>query len=343
MPPKQDPPLHTQMLNLAFGHFRTQAIYVAARLGIADLLKDGPRTTTELAGLTGAHAASLYRLLRALAGIGIFAEDDEGRFGLTPLATTLESGSPASVLPAVLLGGSEFHWDSWSNLLHSVMTGESAFEHVHGARFFDYLSANPDAEAVFAAWMTRSSELNNPAIVTSYDFWKFRTIVDVGGGEGSLLAAVLRANPAAHGILFDLPGVIEAAQRGIAVDLPGRVDLVRGSFFDLAPRGGDLYLLKTVIHDWNDELSIRILRNCREAMSAESRLLVIESVIPSGNEPHFSKFMDLNMLVLNHGGRERTEAEYRSLFRSAGLELTQVIPTPSPFSVLESVRARVVE
>ncbi len=326
------------MLQLGLGHFRSQAIYVAAKLGIADLLEKGPKSAVELSRMTDTHADSLYRLLRALASIGVFAEDESGRFRMTPLATTLQSNSANSVRAALLLGGSDFHWGAWSDLLYSIRTGQSAFEHVHGMRFFDYLAKHADAEARFGAWMTRSSELNNPAIVNGYDFSGFRTIVDVGGGQGSLLVAILRANPNARGVLFDVAGVIEAARQGEAGRLGERCEMVEGSFFESVPRGGDLYLLKTVIHDWDDELAVRILTSCREAMSAQSRLLVIESIVPDGNQPHFSKFMDLNMLVLNHGGRERREGEYRLLFDRAGLELTSVRDTASPFDLIEGVR-----
>jgi hypothetical protein len=328
-------PPHLQMLVLGTGHFVSQAIYVAAKLGIADLLKDVPKTAAELSRVTATHAESLYRLLRALASIGVFAEDGGGRFCVTPLAATLQSDSPNSIRAALLLGGSDFHQDAWRDLMYSIQTGESAFEHVHGMRFFEYLASHAGAEALFGAWMTRSSELNNPAIVSCYDFSRFRTIVDVGGGQGSLLAAILKANPATRGVLFDLAGVMEAARRSEAVELRSRCEMVEGNFFEAVPRGGDLYLLKTVVHDWDDELSIAILGNCKEAMAGHSRLLVIESIVPGGNAPHASKFMDLNMLVLNHGGRERSEGEYRLLFERAGLEVTSITGTASPYSLIE--------
>ncbi|MCF6155288.1 MAG: methyltransferase [Candidatus Brocadia sp.] len=331
-------PLQLHMMHLAAGHFRAQAIYVAAKLGIADLLKDGPKTINELSNATKAHAYSLYRLLRALASIDIFQEEEEGRFGLTPLATTLQSDSTTSVLPGVLLAGSEFHWEAWSNLFHSVMTGESAFEHINGIRFFDYLAKNPDAGVTFDAWMTRSSEMQIPAIVNSYDFSGYQTIVDIGGGHGSLLAAILKANPHLKGILFDMPEVLRSAKKIRNTGIEARCEMVSGDMFRSIPPGGDLYILKTVIHDWSDELSIKILRNCHAAMTDQTRLLVIESIVPTGNQPHFSKFMDLNMLVLNHGGRERTEAEYRSLFHSAGFRLTNSIKTPSPLNLIEGIR-----
>jgi hypothetical protein len=328
-----------QMMELATGHMRAQAVYVAAKLGVADLLKDGPKTVEEIGESTQAHPGSLYRLLRALASIGIFNEQDDGRFALTPLATTLQSDGPNSVRPLVLLGGEEFHWGAWSNLLHSVTTGQCAFEHVHGMRFFEYLTKHPQAGVTFDTWMTRASQMQIPAIVSSYDFSDCRTVVDVGGGHGSLLAAILKANAHLKGILYDLPEVIQGAREIGRTGVAERCEAVGGNLFETVPRGGDAYLLKTVIHDWSDKLSLRILKNCHEAMADGARVLLIESIVPAGNQPHSSKFMDLNMLVLNHGGRERTEAEYRSLLEAAGLKLSQIIPTPSPLSVIEGVRA----
>lgn len=310
---------------------------VAAALGIADLLKDGAKPSAELSRLTGAHPQALYRLLRALASLGVFAEDKDGAFHLTPLAVTLQSDSPNSVRAAALLAGARFHWGSWSNLKHSVMTGECAFEHVHSMELFDYLRKDPAAAVAYDGWMTRQSEMQISALVNSYDYARFPTIVDVGGGHGALLAAILKAHPAVSGILFDLPEVLGAAKVIGESELEARCSIVGGDMFESVPRGGDLYLLKSVIHDWSDDLAVRILRNCRGATTPESRLLLIESVVPAGNQPHFSKFMDLNMLVLTHGGRERTEAEYRALFEAAGFELARVIGTPSPMSLLEGV------
>lgn len=334
---KDQIPLQLHMMHLATGHFRTQAIYVAAKLGIADLLKDGSKTVDELSNATKAHACSLYRLLRALASIDIFREEEDGRFCLTPLATTLRSDSMNSVLPGVLLAGSEFHWEAWGNLFYSVMTGESAFEHIHDMRFFDYLPKNPDDGATFDAWMTRSSEMQIPAIMNSYDFSMYQTIVDIGGGHGSLLAAILQTNPHLKGILFDMPEVLKAAKKFRNAGIDTRCEMTGGDMFKSIPQGGDLYILKTIIHDWSDELSIKILRNCHTAMTDHARLLVIESIVPTGNQPHLSKFMDLNMLVLNHGGRERTESEYRTLFHAAGFRLTNIIKTPSPLSLIEGI------
>lgn len=333
------PPLHAQMMQIATGHMRTQAIVTAARLGVADRLREGPKSSAELAKEVGAHPRSLYRLLRALAGMGIFAEDAEGRFALTPLGETLRSDTPNSVLAAILLGGSDFHWNSWSNLTRSVRTGQCAFEHVHQMRFFDYLTQHPDAAATFDAWMTRSTELDLPTLLESCRFGDCKIVADVGGGHGILLAAILARHPHLRGILFDLPHVVSSATALRDAALAGRCEVVGGDMFSRIPAGADLYMLKCILHDWSDELSVQILKNCRAAMAGDGRLLVIEAIVPPGNEPHFSKTMDLNMLVLNHGGMERTAEEYRALLEAAGLELVRTIPTASPLSLIEARRA----
>lgn len=336
--PEPKPP-HLEMLEIATGHFRSQAIYVAAALGIADLLEDGPKNCGELSRAAGAHPEALYRLLRALVSIGVFERNKNGDFQLNRLASTLLRNSPNSVRNAALLAGARFHWDSWSHLSYSVLTGKCAFEHVHGAELFDYLRGNAAAAAVYEGWMTRASEMQVRAVVESYDYARFGTIVDVGGGHGALLAAILNSNPAVRGILFDLPEIIRDARIIADSGLDARCSGQAGDMFESVPRGGDLYILKTVIHDWSDGLAVRILGNCREAMTAGSRLLLIESVVPEGNGPHPSKFMDLNMLVLTHGGRERTIGEYRALFEAGGFELAQVIATRSPMSLLEGIPA----
>jgi SAM-dependent methyltransferase len=323
------------MLEIVTGHFRAQAVCVAAKLGIADLLKEGRKRADELSRATGANRDALYRLLRALASLGIFAEDPDGLFQLTPLAETLRSDSPNSIRGAALLGAESFHWNSWTNLTHSIMTGESAFEHVHGMEMFQYLSRHPEEAAIYNNWMSRRSDTQIPAIVSSYEFSRFSTVLDVGGGHGALLAAILGANPGVSGILFDLPALAGAGRLLHGPGVNERCRIVEGDMFESVPSGADLYVLKTVIHDWNDDLSLRVLKNCRKAMASGARLLLIESVVPAGNMPHFSKFMDLNMLVLTHGGRERTESEYRVLFHAAGFELTRVIETPAQMSLLE--------
>ena len=315
-----------------------QAVAVAAKLGIADLLTEGAKTAEELARETGAHPPTLYRLLRALTGVGIVAQDDDLRFSLAPLGAALRSG-PESGRERTRFFGEPFVWDAWGHLEHSVMTGTSAFRDAHGVGFFEFFAGNADAAATFHAFMTRQSELQVPLILAAYDFSEARKIVDVGGGHGSLLAAVLRANPGATGVLYDLAEVVENATHVRAPDLAARCKTVAGSFFETVPGGGDCYLLKLVIHDWDDQRAVEILRNIRAAIAADGRLLLLEAVMPAGNDYHHAKFMDLNMLVLTDGGRERTEDEFRELFRAAGFALARTVATASPLSIVEAVPA----
>ncbi len=327
-----------EMINLAFGHFRTQALAVAAILGLPDLLADGPQSAEALAARVGADADALNRLMRALTVIGVFGERDDGRFEMTPLAATLKSDHPTSLRPLLVLLGQTFHWGAWTHLLHSVRTGEPAFERMHGQRFFDYLAADPDAERIYGAWRTRQTELQIPAIVDAYDFSRFRSVVDVGGGHGRLLAAILKANPKMRGTLFDRPEVVEAAGELERSGVADRAEKASGDFFEALPKGRDLYVLKTVVHHWNDDLAVAILEKCREAMSDGARLVVIESVVPGPNQAHASKLQDLNMLVLSHGGRERTAGEYRRLVERAGLTFMTIVPSRSPLSLIEARR-----
>ena len=326
-----------QILELATGFMQTQAIHVAADLGIADLLKDGPKSADELAAMTGAHGPSLYRLLRALASVDIFAEIDQGVFRQTPLGTTLQLDHPLSVQPLAHLVGDPSWWRSWGSLSHAIKTGEPAIEHVFDMHLFDYLGQHPQTASVFNAWMTRLSQMTDPALVSSYDFSGFKQVVDVGGGHGSFLITILQANPALKGVLFDLPEVVSTVDLNGA-PLADRCEIVGGDFFSSLPAGGDAYVLKQISHDWHDDSCIEILRNCHEAMTANGRLLVIDAVLPSDNAPDINKFIDLQMLVLTHGGKERTEAELRSLFKAGGFQLTRIIPTPTLFKIIEGKR-----
>jgi O-methyltransferase domain/Dimerisation domain len=325
------------LLRLASSHWVGQAVHVAAKLGVADLLEDGPKTPAALAEATGAHAGALHRLLRALASLGVFAEDGAGRFTLTPLAEGLRTSVPGSLRAYAILMGEEWHWRPWGELLASVRTGRPAFQEVFGQDVFQYLGKHPDAASVFNAAMTSRTGQENAAVTAAYD-WPAGTIVDIGGGQGALLAAILERTPGARGVLFDLPHVIAAAAGLIeGAGLTARCELAAGSFFEQVPAGGDLYLLKRVIHDWDDERAAAILRRCRAAMGEGSRLLVIEHVLPSGNAPSWGKLLDLQMLVMTPGGRERDEAGFRSLLASAGLVLERIIPAGPTASLIEAV------
>ncbi len=327
-----------QMLNrMIVGSWVTQAIYVAAELGIADLLEAGPRTSGELARETGADGGSLYRVLRALASIDVFHEDGEGRFSLTPMGKLLGTGSPGSKRALAIMAGAEFY-RSWGGILSAVQTGEAVFDDVFGKPFFQYMSDNPDRWRIYDAAMTGVHDSETKPVLDAYDFSSFRTVVDVGGGNGLALAAILRRHPGLRGILFDLPPVAERAREVLAGSgVSGRCSFIGGDFFESVPTSADAYLLRHVIHDWKDGEAIAILRNCRDAMQPEGRVLVVETVIPSGNGPCFGKWLDLMMLVV--GGRERTREQYSELFTAAGLRLTRIVPTAHEVSVIEAMRA----
>jgi hypothetical protein len=337
--PIRSPAPLQQMLQLLNGHCVEQALHVAAVLGIADLLADGAKGVDELASATGAHGPSLYRVLRMLAGIGVFDEGTNGRFTLTPLGATLRSDVPDSVRDRAIFYGSPEMWRTWGNLRHAVMTGESPFEHTHGEPFYEYLARHPGVGAPFNRYMTKSSEQHNPAIVASYDFSSIGTLVDVGGGHGATLAAILQRHPALRGILYDLPPVVGQASRLEAAGLAGRCTVIGGDMLEGVPGGGDAYLIKWVLMDRPDDVAVRLLGNCAAAMGDDGKVLVVEMVMPPGGGPSFSKVMDVQMLLVFGGGRLRTEAEFRDLFAAAGLRLTRVTPTASPNSIIEGVRA----
>lgn len=332
-----DQPPRQVILQMLTGFWVSQAIYVAAKLGIADLVKDGPKTAVELAQACGAHDTSLHRLLRMLASVGVFAEDSQGRFGLTPLAQCLVE-TPGSQRAAALMMGEE-HYRCWGELEYSICTGKTAFDKIFGQPIFDYLSQHPEQARIFDAAMSGIHGAETQVMLEAYNFHGVHTLVDIGGGNGSVLCATLHRYPQMRGVLYDLPGVIDRAQRNIAeAGLAARCQAVGGSFFESVPAGGDAYMMRHIIHDWTDEQSLTILRHCRAVMGPTSRLLVIESVIPPGNNPSFAKQLDVNMLVIP-GGQERTESEYRTLFEAAGLRLARIVPTRMEISVIEGVPA----
>lgn len=328
----------TALLRLATGHEAAQAVIVAARLGLADLLADGPRDAAELAAAADAHAPSLHRLLRALAALGVVAEQPDGRFALGPLGAPLRDGVPGSLRPLVLLFGHDEFWQSWGALEHAVRTGETALRHLWGVETsFDRYAAEPALGSVFNAGMTA---LSGRAIAAVLGVWRFPAtglVVDVGGGEGALLAAVLRANPGLRGVLFDLPPVAAAAHAALAGQgLGSRAEAVGGDMFAAVPPDGDIYMLKSVLHDWADGPAGAVLRSVRAAMAPAARLLAIERVMPDrmGPEARMVALADLRML-LRTGGRERTKAEFRALFEAAGLRWLRTVPTAAGFAILE--------
>jgi hypothetical protein len=332
-------PAHVSTMELSLSFWYTQAIYVAAKVGIADHLANGPRTPAELATATGMDAPSLFRLLRALSSIGIFAEDKRGRFSLTPMADSLRTDAPNSVRAVAIMAGEDWWWRAWGKIAYSVQTGKSSFEHVHGMAFFDYMKANPEAGAVFDSAMTAYSIQTAYQVAVAYPFPARGVLVDVGGGHGELITTILRLHPGLRGILMDLPSTLEASPSLVeSKELSGRCEIVGGDFFKAVPEGGDIYLLKHVLHDWDDERATTILENCHRAMLPGAKLLLVEMVIPTGNRPFLGKFLDLGVLMMADGARERTEPEYRDLLSAAGFNLTHIRSLPSPDSVIEAVR-----
>jgi len=336
MQENQMPPVAV-LMDMVFGKTYTQLVAVAARLGIADMLSDGAKSVEELAIATNTHAPTLYRILRALASKGIFAEEKNGQFILTPLAEPLQNDAPDSVRHFAIMYGSDWHNEAWSNLLHSVQTGETAFDNRFGQGVFEHPTQHPEQFEIFNNAMTSVSKFDAFVVRLSYDFSVFGTVVDVGGGHGLLLAEILKANPELKGIIFDLPHVAAGARTVLEqAGLTERCRVVEGSFFESIPAGGDAYILKMIMHDWVDERSLEILKNCRRAMKQESKLLVIDGVIQHGNDPDFAKILDIEMLVCP-GGLERTEAQFRDLFTKAGFDLKRVIRTLSHVCILECV------
>jgi hypothetical protein len=315
----------------------TQLLYVTATLRLADHLQAGPHSPQQLAHTVGVHPQALYRLLRALASVGIFAEQADGTFRLTPRARLLQTDAPGSLHSVAVLYGEDWLWQAYGQLLWSVQTGRPAFDQVHGESLFAYLQHHPVAAAIFQDAMSGFSAHEAAAILAAYDFSGVQRVVDVGGGQGALLTALLQAHSHLSGVLFDLAEVIASAEPRIAAaGLDARCRCVSGDFFAAVPPGGDLYVLKSVLHNWNDDRSAQILRQCRAAMGAHARLLLVERVIPSGNTPSEGKLFDINMLVVL-GGQERTAVDYGTLLARAGLRLTAVRPTQTPVSLLEAV------
>jgi hypothetical protein len=335
--PSDAPPV--EMLQMIAGFWVSRAIYAAAKLGIADLITDAPKSVAELAAATNTHAPSLYRVLRALSSVGVFAQDAEGRFAQTPLSATLLTDAPGSLRWLAMTELGEEHYPAWEEFLYSIRTGERAFDRRFGKTAWEFFAENPENARIFNNAMTGTTAMITEGVLGAYDFSELRRVVDVGGGHGELLASILKTNPRATGVLFDAPQVVSGAGARLeAAGVAGRCEIVGGDFFESVPAGADAYTMKWILHDWDDEQSTRILKNIRRASTDDGRLLVIEAVIPAGDEPHFGKFIDLNMLVMT-GGRERTEEEFRALFAAAGFRLTRVVPTPSPVSVIEGVPA----
>lgn len=327
-----------EMNRLLSGYWLSKAVSVAAKLDIADLLAQGDLSVDDLARETKTHGPSLYRMLRALASVGVFAEVTPGRFSLSPMASCLRSnvlGSQRAL--AIMLGEEQFR--AWSELLYSVQTGKPGFDRVIGMPVFEFLSKNREQAKVFDAAMVGVHGRETSAMTDVYDFSDIAVLADIGGGNGSLLITVLQKYPAMRAILYDLPGVTERAKISLqAAGLADRCQVIGGNFFESVPSGADAYLMRHIIHDWDEEKATTILQNAHRAIRNAGRLLIVESIIPSGNDPAFGKLLDLHMLVVP-GGKERTEQEYRTLFEAGGFRLTSIVPTKAEVSVIEGRKA----
>jgi hypothetical protein len=334
----QTPPeTRARLRELIEGYRMTQMVHVAAKLRIADHLKSGPLTVKELARLTSTHEDSLYRLLRTLAGLGVFSEEDGPGFRLTPMADLLRSDVSGSLRVSAEVTGEPWMWRPWGHLMHSIKTGEVAFDNLYGKHTWDWFAENPGPAQLFNSLMDEGTDAETRAVLAGYDFGGAQTVVDIGGGRGVLLAAVLGVNTKVRGILFDLPHVIEDARKTLDSRVARRIEFVSGDFFKAVPSGGDLYLLKNIIHDWSDAESRQILAVLHHAMNGRGRILLVEHLICEPNKACRGKFSDIQMMVRN-GGRNRTDKEYRNLLRAGGFNVTRVVPTAGP-DIVEGIPA----
>jgi O-methyltransferase domain len=330
-------PPHAPVINLMMSTVLARALYAATERGVPDLLADGPRTSEEVAGKIGVQPVALHQVLRALAAAGIFTQDGADRFGLSPAGATLVTGHPTAARDLVLTFGGPAIWEALGAMPQIVETGKTGFELTLGMPFFDYLRRHPDLEATFNRTMIAVHGGEPAAVAEAYDFSGVERIVDVGGGLGTLVATLLRRHPHLTGVLFDAPSVVEQAAEAIAAaGLGDRCRCEGGDFFAAVPSGGDAYILSHIIHDWDEAACHRILRHCRDAMGSGGRLLVVEMVLPPGDEPHPGKILDVVMLSIP-GGRERTAEEYRELLAGAGFRMERVVATASPVSIVEAV------
>ena len=328
-------PPEVAVLELASGFMATHAVYATAKLGIADTLTGGPLSAKDVAASLGTSPDATHRLMRACAALGLFRHGPDG-FGLTPLGRTILADTADSMRPVVLMVGDPRYQAVWGALPDSVVSGEPAAESVHGVPMWDLLDRDTEFASIFNDAMTRLTALDWPTIEAAYDFTPYRTIVDIGGGHGQLLALMLGAAPAADGVLLERESLIPDAEAHLReAGVLSRCRLEAGSFFDTAPRDGDLYVLRRVVHDFDDDQAVALLSTLRRHMPAGATLLLMESVVPPGDEPHFAKSLDLDMLVFV-GGRERTEREYAALLDRAGLRMTRVVPTISTISLVEA-------
>ncbi|WRL39283.1 methyltransferase [Cyanobacterium aponinum AL20118] len=332
-------PPHIQLTQMISGYWLSQSIYVISKLGIPDLLQNSPQTCEKMASLKNINSSALYRVMRALASVGIFSEVESQRFSLTPLGEYLCENHPQSVKATAIMLGEAPHYQAWGNLFHSVKTGKPAFDDVFGMGVFEYFKSHPEDAEIFENSMSSFSFSEERAILEAYDFSDFTTIVDVGGGYGEMLGSILEKYPQCQGILFDEEYVISHCQETLKKhNINNRCQAISGSFFEKIPSGGDAYLLKHIIHDWGDESAIAILQNCREVLPEHGKILVMEMIVPQGNTPSSAKMLDLNMLVMCPGGKERSKIEFEELFSLAGLTLHRIVTTSEEVCILEATK-----
>lgn len=338
VPARTDAPAFERVMQLANGFALSSALYTVTRLEVPDLLAQGARPVSELAAATGSNEDALYRVLRALAMVGVFAENGGRSFALTPVSEALRSDARASAKELVLWLGNRFHFHVWAELPYSVKTGKPAVEHVYGKPAFEAIESQPDVARDFNLGMTSLSRQLAPAVLQAYDFSGIETLMDVAGGHGFILCEILSRYPSLKGILFDMPSVVEDPKCAqCLLNVNHRCRTIAGNFFEHIPSGADAYYMQHIIHDWDDEPALKILGNCRQALQGQrnGKLLVVDSVVPQNSEPHFAKLLDLEMLLMP-GGRERTEPEFRTLFAKAGFEITRIAPTRGAESVIEA-------
>ena len=331
------PPPSLKILEITYSNFViARALYAFAKLGLADLLGDKAASSEELASKAGLHPRALYRLLRTLSTADVVSESRDHTFTLGPLGEALRSDAHGSMRAWAIFSGEPFYLQAWEQIVHSIQTGQPAWDHVHRMPVFEYIGKHPDAGQIFDRAMTSLSAGEAPAIVDAYDFSGVRKLADIGGGQGVLLRTILKSHPTMAGLLFDRPDAVEGVEAQLREDgLAERCEVVSGDFFQAVPAGADAYLLKYVIHDWDDERSLAILESCRRAMARDARLLLVETIVPPPGESHFAKLQDLEMMVIA-GSQERTVDEYSRLLEQAGFRLARVVPTTEPASILEA-------
>ena len=329
-------PPHLQLIQMGTGCWISRLVWTAAKLGIADRLANGSKSAAEMAGPTGTNPRALHRFMRTLASLGILAHGADQKFALTQLGEALKSDAPGSARSTILVIAGPWMWKAWEEFPYSVETGQTAMEKVFGMPMFDYLAQHPDLAAQFSEAMVGIHGAEPEAVATAYDFSRFGVIVDVGGATGNMLAHVLARCPRSQGVLFDLPHVVADAPALLrAKGVESRVRIELGSFFETVPGGGDAYILSHIVHDWKEDQCLTILGNCRKAMKPDSKLLIVEFVLPEENTPHFGKLLDMVMLAIP-GGEERTATEYGTLLARAGLKMTRVVPTAADVSIVEA-------